>query len=104
MPDQVARDLADTDAIVMTPARIRPVRTVAQPDASAGDQAAAEISGIRAAFPAWNVWRSDEGAWWASRRHPLRPSQWPAGYALTVAADESRDLRTLIARQPADPR
>jgi hypothetical protein len=49
------------------------------------------------------VWRSDEGGWWASRRHPLRPSRWPAGYALTVAADEARELHELITRQPADP-
>jgi hypothetical protein len=104
MPDPVPCYLADTDATVMTPARIRPVVAAAQPRASAGDQATGEIIGIRAAFPAWNVWRSDEGAWWASRRHPLRPSQWPAGYALTVAADEARELRTLITRQPADPR
>ena len=25
---------------------------------------------MRATFPCWNVWRSDEGGWWASRRHP----------------------------------
>jgi hypothetical protein len=59
---------------------------------------------MRAAFPGWNVWRSDEGGWWASRRRPLRPSRWPAGYALTVAADEARGLRELITRQPTDPR
>jgi hypothetical protein len=59
---------------------------------------------MRATFPGWNVWRSDEGGWWASRRHPLRPSRWPAGYALTVAADEAPALGELITRQPSDPR
>jgi hypothetical protein len=79
-------------------ARIRPAR------GSGPDAGAEEITGIRTAFPEWNVWRSDEGGWWASRRHPLRPSQWPDGYALTVAADQARELLALITRQPADPR
>jgi hypothetical protein len=70
---------------------------------SGPDAGAEEITGMRAAFPSWNVWRSDEGGWWASRRRPLRPSRWPAGYALTVAADEARELHELITRQPADP-
>jgi hypothetical protein len=64
---------------------------------------AEQITSIQTAFPSWNVWRSDEGGWWATRRRPVRPSRWPAGYALTVAADEARELHELITRQPADP-
>jgi hypothetical protein len=67
------------------------------------DTGTEEITAMRAAFPGWNVWRSDEGGWWASRRHPLRPSRRPAGYALTVTADQARELRALISRQPRDP-
>lgn len=104
MPDQAPRCLADPDATILSPARIRAARAVTKPGASAAEQATEEITGIRAAFPGWNVWRSDEGCWWASRRHPLRPSRWPAGYALTVAADEGSELCALITRQPADPR
>jgi hypothetical protein len=78
------------------------------PDRTHGPQAGQdsdgqEIIAIRSAFPVWNVWRSDQGGWWASRRHPLRPSRWPGGYALTVAADDARALCEQLARQPSDP-
>jgi hypothetical protein len=68
------------------------------------DAGAEEITSMQAAFPGWKVWRSDAGGWWASRRNPLRPSRWPGGYALTVAADDPAALCELITRQPADPR
>jgi len=77
---------------------------MAQPDASTGDAAGEEIAGIRAAFAAWNVWRSDEGRWWATRRYPLRPSRWPEGYALTVTADDAATLRSVISAQPGPAR
>jgi len=60
-----------------------------------------EVLVIRAAFPAWNIWRSDEGQWWASRYRPLAPSCWPDGYALTVTARTSRSLHEKITQQPA---
>jgi hypothetical protein len=62
--------------------------------------AAGEVTGLRAAFPRWNVWRSDAGCLWATRYDPLPPSRWPQGYALTVAADDSRALREAISGQP----
>jgi hypothetical protein len=58
------------------------------------------MTGIRAAFPRWNVWRSDEGRLWATRNDPLPPSRWPDGYALTVTADDGLALREAIIRQP----
>jgi hypothetical protein len=73
-----------------------------QPHAYAQDGTGEEIAGIRAAFPGWNVWRSDEGCWWATRRHPLRPSLWPEGYALTVAADDAGALRSAMSAQPGN--
>jgi hypothetical protein len=70
------------------------------PHGRAGAGAAGEVTGLRAAFPRWNVWRSDAGCLWATRYDPLPPSRWPQGYALTVAADDSRALREAIIRQP----
>jgi len=58
------------------------------------------IIGLRAAFPGWNIWRSDEGRWWASRRAPLPPSQQPNGYDLTLTATGPRLLTQQITRQP----
>jgi hypothetical protein len=70
----------------------------------AQDRTGEAIAGIRAAFPGWSVWRSDEGCWWATRRCPLPPSQWPEGYALTVAADDARALRSAMIAQPRETR
>jgi len=59
-------------------------------------------AGIRAVFPGWNVWRSDQGRWWATRTCPLRPSRWPVGYALTVTADDAAALSSAISSQPGE--
>ena len=63
---------------------------------------AEEVARTRGEFPAWNVWRSDEGRWWATRRCPLRPSRWPVGYALTVTADDAGALSSAIGSQPGE--
>jgi hypothetical protein len=96
MPDRVPVGLAAGTGIRSDSARIRNLRDRQDADGQ-------EIAAIRAAVPGWNIWRSDEGRWWASRRHPLRPSRWPGGYALTVAADDARALCEQLARQPGDP-
>ena len=59
-----------------------------------------ELAGMRAAFPGWNVWLSDEGGWWATRNRPLPPSRWPDDFDLTVGAADSLGLCAQIARQP----
>jgi len=59
------------------------------------------ITGLRAAFPGWNIWRSDEGRWWASRRAALPPSRRPEDYALTLTADNPRLLASHITGQPS---
>lgn len=61
---------------------------------------AEDLAVMREAFPSWNVWRSDEGGWWATRNQPLRPSRWPDDYALTVSAGDPRALREQLVRQP----
>jgi hypothetical protein len=96
MPDRVTVGLAAGTGVTSDPARIRTLRSWQDGDGQ-------EITAIRAAFPGWNIWRSDEGRWWASRRHPLRPSRWPGGYALTVAADDARALCAQLCYQPGDP-
>lgn len=64
------------------------------------EETAGELARVRAAFPGWNVWRSDEGCWWATRNRPLAPSRWPDGYDLTVTGANLFELRAEIARQP----
>ena len=56
----------------------------------------------RAAFSGWTVWRSDEDRLWATRTCPLRPSEWPVGYALTVTADDAVALSSAISSQPGE--
>jgi hypothetical protein len=103
MTDQVTRALSGPD-VVAVPAPVRRAGAMAQPHASAQDETGDHIAAIHAAFPEWRVWRSDEGCWWATRRCPLRPSLWPEGYALTVAADDVGALRSAIGSQPGEAR
>jgi hypothetical protein len=103
MTDQVTRGLSGPD-VAAVPAPAGTAETMAQPDASAQDGTGDQIAAIRAAFPGWSVWRSDEGCWWATRSCPLRPSRWPEGYALTVAADDAGALRSAINSQPGEAR
>jgi hypothetical protein len=99
MTDQVTGVLSGP-GVAVVPARVRRAGI----PVSAQDGTGEEIAGIRAAFPGWSVWRSDEGRWWATRRCPLRPSRWPDGYALTVTADDAGALRAAISSQPGDAR
>ena len=55
---------------------------------------------IEGDFPGWQVWRSDAGRWYATRSGDLSDAQLQAGYAMTVAADDSAGLRRLLLDQP----
>ena len=54
---------------------------------------------IESDFPGWLVWRSDAGRWYATRSGDLTDAQLQAGYAMTVAADDSGELRALLTEQ-----
>jgi hypothetical protein len=54
---------------------------------------------IESEFPGWLVWRSDAGRWYATRTGDLTDAQLQAGYAMTVAADDSGGLRELLRDQ-----
>jgi hypothetical protein len=54
---------------------------------------------IEREFPGWLVWRSDAGRWYATRTGDLTDAQLQAGYAMTVAADDSAGLRELLREQ-----
>jgi hypothetical protein len=54
---------------------------------------------IESEFPGWLVWRSDAGRWYATRTGDLTDAQLQAGYAMTVAADDSAGLRETLRDQ-----
>ncbi|MFD0682864.1 hypothetical protein [Actinomadura fibrosa] len=54
---------------------------------------------IESEFPGWLVWRSDAGRWYATRSTDLTDAELRAGYAMTVAADDSDGLRELLREQ-----
>jgi len=54
---------------------------------------------LQSDFPGWLVWRSDAGRWYATRSGDLTDAQLQAGYAMTVAADDSTALRELLLDQ-----
>ncbi|MDX6738968.1 hypothetical protein [Actinocorallia sp. A-T 12471] len=56
---------------------------------------------IEAAYPGWQVWRSDAGRWYATRTGDLTDAQLQAGLAMTLASDDEPGLRALLADQAA---
>jgi hypothetical protein len=54
---------------------------------------------LQSEFPGWLVWRSDAGRWYATRSGDLTDAQLQAGYAMTVAADDSAALRDVLLDQ-----
>jgi hypothetical protein len=58
-----------------------------------------ELAGIARDFPAWHVWRSQAGRWWATRLGHLRPPDDRDEYAMTLDADTAGELRAALAAQ-----
>lgn len=72
-----------------------------------------ELSSIERDYPAWHIWQSQAGRWWATRLGHTRPpasadvaaaaSAASAGepeFALTLDTDTAAELRQALARQP----
>ncbi|GII95699.1 hypothetical protein [Sinosporangium siamense] len=57
------------------------------------------LADIAREFPAWTIWRSDAGRWWATRHHPLTPEERDAGCAMTIDADDPDGLRRQLLDQ-----
>ncbi|MCG5215347.1 hypothetical protein [Streptosporangium sp. KLBMP 9127] len=62
------------------------------------------LAEIAREHPAWTIWRSDAGRWWATRHHPLNSVEREAGLAMTIDADTPDGLRIELTdqRQRAD--
>ena len=59
-----------------------------------------ELAGIARDYPAWHVWRSQAGRWWATRLGHIRPPDGQdGGYAMTLDADTAGELRAALAAQ-----
>ncbi|SDI05387.1 hypothetical protein SAMN05421505_1329 [Sinosporangium album] len=57
------------------------------------------LADIAREFPAWTIWRSDAGRWWATRHHPLTVVERDAGCAMTIDADDPDGLRRQLTDQ-----
>ena len=65
-----------------------------------GKDSVGELAGIARDYPAWHVWRSQAGRWWATRLGHIRPPDGrDAGYAMTLDADTAGELRAALAAQ-----
>ena len=59
-----------------------------------------ELAGIARDYPAWHLWRSQAGRWWATRLGHIRPPDGrDAGYAMTLDADTAGELRAALGAQ-----
>jgi hypothetical protein len=64
------------------------------------NEVADELAGIARDYPAWHVWRSQAGRWWATRLGHVRPpGDRAAAYVLTLDADTAGQLRAALAVQ-----
>jgi hypothetical protein len=61
------------------------------------------LTGLRAAFPGWDIHRNGDGRWHATRRDVLPPSRQPPHYAPALTAQSPRFLAQAISRQPRPP-
>jgi hypothetical protein len=58
------------------------------------DAADVDVAALSAAYPAWHIWRSQAGRWWATR-----PGESDTDLAQTIDADSLSDLAKELAYQ-----
>jgi hypothetical protein len=61
------------------------------------------LASLRAAFPGWDIHRSRDCRWHATRRDVLPPSRQPPHYTPALTAQGPRFLAQAISRQPGRP-
>jgi hypothetical protein len=54
----------------------------------------ADVAALSAAYPAWHIWRSQAGRWWATRL-----SGEGTGFAITIDAETVSELAKELAYQ-----
>ncbi|MEV0830946.1 MULTISPECIES: hypothetical protein [Streptosporangiaceae] len=54
---------------------------------------------LRALYPAWIIWQSEVGRWWALRTGSISPAQREAGITASLDADTLEDLAGQLAAQ-----
>lgn len=59
------------------------------------------VTALEQRFPAWWVWVSDTGTWWASHREQLTSAQLNAGRVQYLSAAAPEELNDLLAEQEA---
>ena len=64
-----------------------------------GSARPASATSVVSVIPGWQVFLSDRGRFWASRRKPFSPQAMYAGAERTVDADTFEQLRAETARQ-----
>lgn len=50
------------------------------------------VDGLRALYPAWTIWQSGAGRWWALRTGTISPAQRNHGITASLDADTLEDL------------
>lgn len=55
----------------------------------------AAIEELKRRFPAWTIWRSDLGRFWANRKETLLRAE----FEITIRADTTHDLEALLFEQ-----
>ncbi|RJL24218.1 hypothetical protein [Bailinhaonella thermotolerans] len=51
---------------------------------------------LRLDHPAWTIWRSDAGRWWATLRRPLTAEEWEQRCSRTVDGDDPAKLAAAL--------
>lgn len=72
-------------------------------DRTASSSDDATTTELEQKFPAWNVWRSDTGLWWAARRSRPTSAGRNTGLAAYLRAASAMGLVNLLIEQEQSP-